>query len=118
MNESEKNQRQAALALLLSIAGLALLFNLNRFTSAKAARFLSSPLSAEERNYSERTAEQIDEDARRIMDESYERVKTILTNRRAKLERIAEALIAKETLTCEEINQLLAQSSQSRAAVL
>jgi cell division protease FtsH len=38
------------------------------------ARFLSSPFSAEERNYSERTAEQIDEDARRIVDESYERV--------------------------------------------
>ena len=83
-----------------------------------AARFLSSTFSAEERNYSERTAEQIDEDARRIMDESYERVKMILTNRRAELERIAEALTAKETLTREEINQLLAQSSQSRAAVV
>lgn len=81
------------------------------------ARFLS-PFSAEERNYSERTAEQIDEDARRIMDESYERVKTILTNRRAELERIADALIAKETLTREEINQLLAQLSQSQAAVV
>jgi cell division protease FtsH len=80
-----------------------------------AARFLS-PFSAEERNYSERTAEQIDEDARRIMDEGYERVKSILTNHRAELERIAQALIAKETLTREEINQLLAQSSRSQAA--
>ncbi|HKC85812.1 MAG TPA: hypothetical protein VKG02_07560 [Blastocatellia bacterium] len=83
-----------------------------------AARFLSSPFSAGERNYSERTAEQIDEDARRIMDESYERVKTILTNRRAELERIAGELIAKETLAREEINQLLAQSSRSQAAVV
>ena len=83
-----------------------------------AARFISSPFSAEERNYSERTAEQIDEEARRIMDESYECVKTILTNRRAELERIAGGLIAKETLTREELNQLLAQSSQPRAAVV
>jgi ATP-dependent Zn protease len=45
-------------------------------------------------------------------------VKTILTNRRAELERIAGELIAKETLTREEINQLLAQPSQSRAAVV
>jgi len=60
----------------------------------------------------------IDEDARRIVDESYERVKTILKNRRAELERIADALIAKETLTREEINQLLAQSSRSQAAVV
>jgi len=83
-----------------------------------AARFLSSSFSPEERNYSERTAEQIDEDARRIMDESYERVKTILTNRRAELERIADELIAKETLAREEINQLLAQSSRSQVAVV
>ncbi len=34
------------------------------------------------------------------------------------LERIADALIAKETLTREEIGQLLAQSLQSRAAVV
>jgi cell division protease FtsH len=83
-----------------------------------ATRFLSSPFGAEERNYSERTAEQIDEDTRRIMDESYERVKTILTNRRAELERIADALIAKETLNREEIDQLLAQSTRSQAAVV
>jgi cell division protease FtsH len=85
---------------------------------AATKRFLSSTFSADERNYSERTAEQIDEDVRRIMDEGYERVKMILTNRRAELERLAGALIAKETLTREEINQLLAQSSQSRAAVV
>jgi cell division protease FtsH len=81
-----------------------------------AARFLPSSFNAEERNYSERTAEQIDEDVRRIVDEGYERVKTILTNRRAELERIADALIAKETLTREEIDQLLAQSSQPQIA--
>jgi cell division protease FtsH len=83
-----------------------------------ASRFLPPSFNAEERNYSERTAEQIDEDARRIVDESHDRVKTIITNSRAELERIADALIAKETLTREEINQLLAQSSQSQAAVV
>ena len=36
-----------------------------------AARHLSSPFSAEERNYSEHTAEKINEDARRIVYESY-----------------------------------------------
>jgi hypothetical protein len=37
MNEGEKYQRQAGLALLLSIAGLALLFNIGRLTSAKSS---------------------------------------------------------------------------------
>jgi hypothetical protein len=47
MNESEKNQRQAVLALLLSIAGLALLFNLNRSTSAKDQVVSNSEFVAE-----------------------------------------------------------------------
>jgi hypothetical protein len=41
-----------------------------------------------------------------------------ITNRPTELVRIADALIAKETLAREEINQLLAQSSQSQAAAV
>jgi ATP-dependent Zn protease len=79
----------------------------------KVAMMLIGPDGAETTTFGE-----IAGAARRIMDESYERVKTILTNRRAELERIADALITKETLSREEINQLLAQSSLSRAAVV
>jgi cell division protease FtsH len=80
------------------------------------ARFLASPFGPDGRNYSERTAEQIDEDARRIMDVNYERVMAILTGRRAELERIAGALVAKETLGREEIDSLLGQTRQTLAA--
>jgi cell division protease FtsH len=81
-----------------------------------AARFLSPSFSTEERNYSERTAEQIDDDARGIVDESYQRVITILTSRHADLERIAQALIHQETLDRNELDQLLTPSSESQAA--
>jgi cell division protease FtsH len=76
------------------------------------ARYLSSSLSAEERNFSERTAEQIDDEVRGIIDESYTRVNEILMNRRTELEKIAEALIHQETLDRAELDRMLAPSPQ------
>jgi cell division protease FtsH len=74
------------------------------------SRFLSSPLAAAERNYSEQVAEEIDMEVRRIIDEGYDRVRAILAGRRRDLERIAEALIRKETLDRGDLEQLLASS--------
>jgi cell division protease FtsH len=73
------------------------------------ARFLRVPFSAEQRNYSERTAQMIDEEVRHIVDQIYARAKKILTERRADLVRIAAELSRKETLSREELDQLLSQ---------
>src|SRR2546425_4064936 len=51
-------------------------------------RFLATPFADHSRNYSERTAEQIDEEVRRLVDRLYMRVKEILAKRQADLERI------------------------------
>lgn len=72
------------------------------------AHFLRSAFTTEDRNYSEKTSEAIDGEVRRIGDELYERAKTILTSRRAELERIAQELIRKETLDRHQLEQLLA----------
>jgi AFG3 family protein len=58
----------------------------------------------------------IDEEVRRITDEIYNRVKKILTLRRADLEAVAAELIRKETLNRDELDRLL-QESQLHAAV-
>ena len=71
------------------------------------AAFLRFPFMTEERNYSEKTSEAIDEEVRRISDRLYLRAKTILTSRRAELERIAAELIQKETLDRPQIELLL-----------
>lgn len=71
------------------------------------AQFLKSPLVAEDRNYSEQTAQLIDAEARRVMNDIYERVKSILLQRREELERIAAALISRETLERRELDALL-----------
>jgi cell division protease FtsH len=72
------------------------------------SRFLKMPFESEDKNYSDRTAEQIDADVREISDRLYERVKAILRERRADLELIASVLIQKETLEREELEKLLA----------
>jgi cell division protease FtsH len=75
----------------------------------QTARFLRSTLTAQERNYSERTSEEIDEEVRRIADDLYSRAKTILARRQADLERIAQELIRKETLDRPQLEALLHQ---------
>jgi cell division protease FtsH len=73
-----------------------------------AGQFLKSPFDMEERNYSERTAEKIDDESRRIVDETHARVTEILLKRRDPLERIAQELIRKETLERAELDRLIA----------
>jgi len=73
-----------------------------------AGQFLKSPFDMEERNYSERTAERIDDEARRMVDEIHKRVMEILLKQRASLDRISRELIRKETLERTELDQLLA----------
>jgi cell division protease FtsH len=79
-------------------------------------RFLQSPFAAEERNYSDRTAELIDDEVQRLISEAYELSRSILTRRHAQLERIARELIQKETLDRAELDRLLRESPQKEAA--
>jgi cell division protease FtsH len=72
------------------------------------SRFLGTPFGNEEKNYSESTAEQIDADVRELSDRLYERVRRILSERRADLETLATVLMEKETLEREELERLLA----------
>ena len=79
------------------------------------SRFLKMPFESEDKNYSESTAEQIDADVREISDRLYQRVKGILSRRRADLDLIASVLIQKETLEREELEKLLAGADRHPA---
>jgi cell division protease FtsH len=63
---------------------------------------------AEQRNYSEEVAEEIDSEVGRIIDEAYERARNILKTYRQKLDIIAQRLIEIETLERPEFEMLLA----------
>ena len=62
---------------------------------------------ARDRNYSEAVAFSIDKEARRIMDECYNKAKEILTEHMDKLHLVAKTLMEKETLEAEEFRALI-----------
>jgi cell division protease FtsH len=72
-----------------------------------AGRFLQSPFTAEERNYSDRTAELIDDELHRLISEAYGSSQAILVRRHEELERIAHQLIEKETLDRAALEEVI-----------
>ena len=59
------------------------------------------------KDYSEETAKEIDDEVRTIIREQYTRARALLEENRDKLERIAEALLERETLDREEIEAVM-----------
>ncbi len=68
--------------------------------------FLGKELS-EERNYSEDTAQTIDAEARRFVEQQYQRATEILEMNRAVLEKLVGVLLDKETLQGAELEEAL-----------
>jgi cell division protease FtsH len=76
------------------------------FEKEKGPLFLPSPFSSA-REYSEDTAKQIDEEVKRIIDESQQKIKEILMAKRDKLEELARFLIEKEVVEEEDLKRIL-----------
>jgi cell division protease FtsH len=66
-----------------------------------------------EKDYSEKTAEEIDKEVQRILQEALERAKKILGIKRDKLDRVAKALIKKETLEKKQFERLVGEPKGS-----
>lgn len=62
--------------------------------------------------FSERTAEVIDEEVRRLVDEAVALARDIVVRERANIERLAEVLLEKETIFTEDIEEVLGKSAQ------
>jgi cell division protease FtsH len=69
-------------------------------------------------NASEATVQKIDSEIRRLVEEGYNEATKILTERRADLEALAKGLLEYETLTGEEIQDLLKGKKPNRESVL
>lgn len=65
----------------------------------------------QERSYSDETASAVDEEVRRIVDQTFDRVVNLLTERRDALERTARKLLEKETLGADEIRELAGEAA-------
>jgi cell division protease FtsH len=82
------------------------------FEKEKQPLFLPSSLFPT-REYSEDTAKQIDEEVKKIVDETYLRVKEMLTAKKDKLEDLARLLLEKEVVEEADLKKILETSSSS-----
>jgi len=62
---------------------------------------------AQHKDYSEKTAVEIDNEITRIVLENYDRAKSIITQQMSRLHHLASALLEKEVLAGEEVDQVL-----------
>jgi cell division protease FtsH len=76
------------------------------FEKEKTPLFLPSSLFPM-REYSEDTAKQIDEEVKKIVDETYLRVKEILTAKKDKMEELAHLLLEKEVVEEGDLKKIL-----------
>jgi cell division protease FtsH len=82
------------------------------FEKEKKPLFLPSSLFPA-REYSEDTAKQIDEEVKKIVDETYLRVKEILTAKKDKMEELARLLLEKEVVEEADLKKILEISPSS-----
>jgi ATP-dependent metalloprotease FtsH len=68
------------------------------------------------RVHSEETARLIDSEVRRLVDEAGEMARRVLTGSRQSLDRVAEALMERETLTLEEVEEIAGPAAVLRAS--
>jgi cell division protease FtsH len=61
----------------------------------------------EQRNYSEKVAEEIDEEVRRLIDHAYQTARTLLIENRERLDRLVKVLLEVETLEGEDLKRVL-----------
>jgi len=69
------------------------------------------------REYSDKTAELIDNEIRTILDTAYEQAKRTVLANRSKVEAIAAALLKYETISGDEVNAIIRGESIERASV-
>ncbi len=75
--------------------------------------FLGRDIS-EERDYSEATAELIDEEVRRVIEEAHERCRTVVSAHRDKLDQLASTLTVDETIEGDDLARVLGAAEGRR----
>ena len=84
---------------------------------SEQAQFLATPAGGlRSRDFSEATAREIDTAVKELVDRAFARAVGILTERRAALERGAQLLLQKETLTEDDLRELAGPAVAARTA--
>ena len=76
------------------------------YGSEEGSIFLGRDYTQRSQDYSEQTAREIDQEVRRLVDEQYNKVRTLLTEKKDRVEAIAKALLEHETLDAEDLKAI------------
>jgi cell division protease FtsH len=79
------------------------------YEGSRRPTFLDIPMAQERGPYGEETAQRIDIEVRRILDDAHDRARRLITERRALLEAITRRLLEKEVIEAEELRQIIAE---------
>ncbi len=79
------------------------------YTREPRAAYMDLGLGSRTREYSEHTAEGIDEEITRIIEEAYQNTRSILKDQRENLERLARVLLEKESIEGDELKTFIAE---------
>jgi len=79
------------------------------YVSEPRSAHLDLGLGSRDREFSEKTAQQIDEEIAGIIEETHQDVRKILTQRRSMLEKLAKILLEKESIEGEELERFLGE---------
>ncbi len=71
--------------------------------------YLDLGMGSRNREYSEQTAEGIDEEITRIIEEAYQNARSILKDQKATLDRLAKILLEKESIEGDELKTFIAE---------
>ena len=85
--------------------GMSARLGLLTYSHQPQSRYLDLGLGSGEREYSERTAQEIDEEKSRIIEEAHQKVLLKLKNYRTSLEELAGILLEKESIDGEELKK-------------
>jgi cell division protease FtsH len=86
------------------------------FEKERRPMFLDIGLPQGAKEYSEDTAREIDEEVKRLIDDAYKKVQTMLGANQDKLKILAAALLEKETIEGEEIRKILGLPARKEQA--
>jgi cell division protease FtsH len=81
------------------------------FERNREALYLQTPVFPAASEYSEETSREIDAEIKRIVDETHQRAREILKEKKAQLDKVAQILLEREVITGEELKQLVSEAS-------
>jgi cell division protease FtsH len=79
------------------------------YEGSRRPTFLDIPMGPERGPYGEQTAQRIDGEVRRLMDEAHDRARQLISQRRPLLEAITRRLLEKEVIEAEELQAIIAE---------